>query len=113
MATWNETKKIALNFPGTEEKDHIETEAVRVKDKIFLQLSAQKSGTAVVKLPSHRQQELLASDPISYSSPPHWGKFGWTEISLKRLDKKTIKMLVEESWSSVAPKSLLKEFKKV
>ena len=112
MTTWNETKKIALELPETEEKDHIDTEAVRVRNKIFIQLSAQKHGKAVVKLPVELQKKLIKSDAQNFSAPSHWGKFGWTEVNLKNIDKPTIKKLIEESWSSVAPKSLLKNLKK-
>ncbi len=105
----------ALAFPQTTEDHPWGETAIKVKGKAFLFLgSSEKKVTFSVKLPQSRDFALEhpGTEPTHYGL----GKHGWVTITLERGDEFPIEMLrrwIEESFRSVAPKSVLREMKSV
>ncbi|MBV1881143.1 MAG: MmcQ/YjbR family DNA-binding protein [Pseudomonadales bacterium] len=109
MTTWNKISKLSLGFPETEEHNHLGTPAIRVKGKIFVQRSADDNESILVKLSKPTQSSLIEEDEEVFSAPSHWGKFGWTNIKFSKVKESNMSNIIEESWITVAPKSLSKK----
>jgi hypothetical protein len=97
----------ALSLPDVEEAPHFESRSFRVRRKIFAQLSSD-GASGVLKLPLLQQAELVADDPATYSVPPHWGQYGWTNVRLVGVEQEHLRELIVASWRTVAPKKSVK-----
>ncbi|MDB5987200.1 MAG: hypothetical protein JWR16_2253 [Nevskia sp.] len=99
-------RALALSLPSSEEHDHFGSPSFRVKGKIFATLSAQ-AAHSVLKLSLADQAALTATDPATFSSVPHWGRFGWTQVELADMDADFFRQLLSTAWRQVAPKKLV------
>jgi hypothetical protein len=106
MVTAAEWRTLALSMPGAEEKSHFEQPDFRVKNKIFAGLSKdRREGT--LKLSPEAQAVVLSAKPDTFrAATGAWGRSGWTHVILARAHLAPLVELMEESWRSVAPRSL-------
>lgn len=104
-----EVRALALSLPACEEQDHFGSASFRVQGKIFAQLSADASH-AILKFSIADQTALIATDPDTFSSVPHWGRFGWTRVSLAAISADFLRQLLTKSWRQIAPKKMLAAF---
>jgi len=104
-----DVRALALSLPACEEQDHFGSASFRVQGKIFAQLSADASH-AVLKFSRADQTALIATDPDMFSSVPHWGRFGWTQVSLSGISDDFLRQLLTTSWRQIAPKKMLVAF---
>jgi len=101
-----DVRTLALSLPACEEQDHFGSASFRVQGKIFAQLSADASH-AILKFSSADQIALIATDPDTFSSVPHWGRFGWTQVALGAINADFLRQLLTTSWRQIAPKKML------
>ena len=100
-------RRLALAFPGVEEKSHFGKADFRVKNKIFATLLDAETG--VVKLAPEQQEMIVAAEPVIFSAiKGGWGNQGWTRVCLRSCDEATAKSALTMAWLNVAPKSLQK-----
>lgn len=110
MVSFDDAMKIALGFPGAEEKKHFEKPDFRVRNKIFAVLHLDKS-CMVVKLTVIDQSVFCAfNDTVIYPVPGGWGRRGWTMINLKKVKKAMLLDAVTTAWKTVAPAKLLLKY---
>jgi hypothetical protein len=110
MVSFDVAKKIALGFPGVEEKKHFEKPDFRVKNKIFAVLHLDKN-CVVVKLSGIDQSVFCAfDDTVIYPVPGGWGRRGWTMINLKKVKKAMLLDAVSTAWKTVAPAKLVLKY---
>jgi hypothetical protein len=103
--TAEEFRKLALAFPGAEEKSHFGKADFRVRNKIFATLPDADAG--VVKLAPEQQEMMVAAEPSMFSSiKGGWGKQGWTRVELKLADEAALKSALHAAWKNVTPKSM-------
>jgi hypothetical protein len=104
--TAHDLRRLALEFPGAEEKAHFDKADFRVNNRIFASLK--DAATGVIKL-TIEQQEMLADAErkIFQPLPGGWGRKGWTKVILAHADEITLKSALHTAWRNVAPKSLL------
>jgi hypothetical protein len=84
-------RKIALSFPGTEERPHFERRAFKVmKGKIFASL-LEEEGTANIKC-SVADQSIYSSfnKKYIYPVPNKFGSQGWTTFELRHLTEEIV-----------------------
>ncbi len=105
MTTPGDIRALAMALPEVEESPHFESASFRVRGKILATLGSE---TVTLKLPTQIQESLCESDPQSVTAPAHWGRFGWTTITLAAFDMDRMTDLVAAAWRQVAPKALLK-----
>jgi len=105
--TGDDLRRMALALPETSEKVTWEVDITfRVRDKIFA-IMGEDGGTASVKASLEAQQALVASDPETFRVSAYTGRYGWTTVSLARVDAEEMRELVEEAWRRTAPKKLV------
>jgi hypothetical protein len=107
MVTIETAKKLALQFPETEVKDHFGRPSFRVRKKIFATIGISEK-QMVVKLTSIDQSVFIDfNNEIFHAATGAWGKQGWTIVELKKVRKDMLTDAVTLSWKNVAPKKLV------
>ena len=103
--TKDDLRRLALAFPGVEEKSHFDKADFRVKNKIFASLK--DDATGVIKLTLEQQSVMVDAEPKVFQPiPGGWGRKGWTKIILANADEITLKSALQTAWKNIAPKSV-------
>lgn len=108
MMTSDEFREIALSFPETEERSHMDHPDFRVGGKIFATLSEDLTH-GMAKLTPEQQQNFLRMEPASFHpASGAWGARGATMIALANADDGAVRDALRDAWRNTAPKKLLK-----
>jgi hypothetical protein len=95
-------------MPEAEESAHMSHPDFRVGGKIFATLGYPDNDHGMVVLPLEEQEQLVRSHPKVFApAKGAWGKRGSTTVSLRAVDKTTLKRAMEIAWRKRAPKDLL------
>jgi hypothetical protein len=97
MVNYQVAYELALKLEGTSAKDHFGGIAVRSKKKNFATFWEAKNEVNVL-LPPEIQEEIVESSKAFQKIPNAWGKQGWTTVSLKLVDKKTLTWALETAY---------------
>lgn len=104
-------RRMALAFPETEERSHMNHPDFRVRGKIFATLAYPNQQWAMVKLTPDQQEVFVADDPKVFSPVNGaWGRQGCTLVQLKSATQKILRRAIVAAWLKAAPKSLAKQF---
>jgi hypothetical protein len=104
--------RMALGFPGAEHKLSHGAPSFHVRGKMFLNFVDDHHGDGRVgvwcKATLADQKRLVAQNPQRFYVPPYVGVKGWVGVQLDQANADWIELaiLVEEAWTSVAPKSV-------
>jgi len=101
------TRRLALSFPETAEKETWGHPTFRVRDKMFMGMNVEGT-SATVKATREAQAALVGSE--TFSVPAYVGHHGWVAIELARVDDEELAELIEEAWRMTAPKRVVKAF---
>jgi hypothetical protein len=111
--TANDFRRLALSFPESEERSHMEHPDFRVAGKIFATLAYPEDGWAMVKLTPVEQEMLVKAQPKVFNPcTGAWGRRGCTNVRLKSARKPTLRRALEAAWRLAAPEKLAREFDK-
>jgi hypothetical protein len=105
--TREEFRRMALSFPETQERAHMNHPDFRVCGKIFATLAYPNKEWGMVKLTPEQQQELMHDEPGTFDPcSGAWGRQGSTSVRLKSVKKATLRRALEAAWRNAAPKKL-------
>jgi hypothetical protein len=108
--TSRDFRKIALSFPETEERSHMDHPDFRVAGKIFATLGYPDKSRGMVKLSPEDQHNFSKDYPeIFVPAKGAWGRRGATTVHLKTAQKEIAHKAIAAAWRNVAPKRLLRE----
>jgi hypothetical protein len=103
--TPSEFRRLALSFPDTEERAHMDHPDFRVAGKIFATLGYPNKSCGMVKLTPEQQAELMHDEPKAFHPcSGTWGRQGSTNVQLKFVKKATLQRALEAAWRNTAPK---------
>jgi hypothetical protein len=106
--TPKEFRRIALSFPETEEREHMEHPDFRVRGKIFATLGYPDRKWGMVKLTPVEQEMLIASEPEVFApAAGAWGRRGSTLVRLAKARKRTLETALAAAWRGTAPRNLV------
>ncbi|HST35718.1 MAG TPA: MmcQ/YjbR family DNA-binding protein [Allosphingosinicella sp.] len=106
MASMDEFRRIALSFPGAEERAHMGHPDFRVGGKIFATLHAPEKGTGAVMLLPEQQELAMEAVPEAFGpAAGAWGRGGSTVVSLAAVSDEWLERTLEWAWAKRAPKS--------
>jgi hypothetical protein len=106
-----EFRRLALSFPGTAEKAHMDHPDFRVAGKIFATLGYPEDGWAMVKLTPLEQEMFMKAQPAVFNPcNGAWGRGGATSLRLKAARKPAVRRALEAAWRLAAPKTLTRQF---
>ncbi len=114
-AALERVRRICIGFPGGEEKLSHGAPSFHVRGKMFVMFvdDHHADGRLAVwcKATHETQQRLVRADPERFFVPPYVGVKGWVGVRLDRPQTDWIELaiLVEEGWTSIAPKSFTRE----
>ncbi|GAB2828434.1 MmcQ/YjbR family DNA-binding protein [Actinoallomurus bryophytorum] len=109
MATGEDLRKLALSLPEASERETWGSATFRVRDKIFVMMSADGTG-ASVKATKDEQSALIAEDPETFTYPAYVGQHGWIGVDVERIGTDHLRELVTEAWRMTAPKRVVRAF---
>jgi hypothetical protein len=106
--TADEFREIALSFPETEERSHMNHPDFRVGGKIFATLGFPDLDWGMASLTPEQQQDFLQSYPTTFKpAPGKWGEAGATLMTLAATDEETAGEALTLAWRNTAPKHLV------
>jgi hypothetical protein len=107
--TADEFRKLALSFPDTEERSHMNHPDFRVHGKIFATLAYPDPDWGMVALSPEEQQNYLIEAPDVFSpAAGAWGRQGATMVRLPVAKKTMVKKAMETACRIVADKAAAK-----
>jgi hypothetical protein len=108
--TPNDFRKLALNFPETAERAHMNHPDFRVNGKIFATLGYPNKERAMVKVTPVEQEMLVRAEPVVFSPVTGaWGRQGCTSVNLKAAKMTTMRRALAAAWQLAAPEGLSKQ----
>lgn len=111
MVTFDIFRKIAKSFPETTEEPHFEKASFRVKKKIFATYD-ESNNRACIKLSEIDQDVFTKADPKTiYPVENKWGKQGWTNIELNKVNDDLFIDALTTAYCNVAPKKLAEQIR--
>ena len=123
MATRDDVRRIALSLPETRESDERFAFSVRNKDKdkgfawSWMEHVRPKEprienlDVLAVRVANAAEKEmLLASDPDTFFTEPHYHGFPAILIRLEAIGLDELEELLTDGWRCQAPRALVKEF---
>jgi len=109
--TPNEFRKLALSFPETEERGHMNHPDFRVAGKIFATLGYPDRSWGMVKLTPVEQEMLVEAEPTVFvPAKGAWGRQGSTTVNLKAAKKEMVRSALAAAWRLAAPAKLSEQF---
>ncbi len=109
--TPNDFRKLALSFPETAERAHMNHPDFRVAGKLFATLSYPNKEWAMVKVTPIEQEMLVRAEPAVFSPVTGaWGRKGCTSVNLKAAKKTTMRRALAAAWQLAAPENLSQQF---
>jgi hypothetical protein len=104
MAGADDFRRIALSFPGAEEKAHMGHPDFRVGGRIFATLHAAEKGTGAVMLTPEQQELALEAEPEAFApAAGAWGRGGSTVVRLDAISDDWLERVLEWAWTKRAP----------
>jgi hypothetical protein len=104
MASMDDFRRIALSFPGAEEKAHMGHPDFRVGGKIFATLHAPATDTGAVMLLPDQQELAMDAEPEAFRpAAGAWGRGGSTLVTLSRVSDEWLERGLEWAWRKRAP----------
>ncbi|MGB6685690.1 MAG: MmcQ/YjbR family DNA-binding protein [Candidatus Acidiferrum sp.] len=112
--TPNEFRELALSFPETAERAHMNHPDFRVAGKIFATLGYADTERGMVKVTPIEQEMLVRAEPAVFSPETGaWGRQGCTRVHLKAAKLTTMRRAMAAAWQLAAPEALAKKFPNV
>ncbi len=105
MAAAEDFRRIALAFPGAEERAHMGHPDFRVGDRIFATLGFPDADHGMVALLAEQQELAIAAEPEAFRPVPGgWGRDGATSVVLARVSNEWLERALHWAWERRAPK---------
>ena len=118
--TPSDFRRIALSFPASEERQHMNHPDFRVAGKIFATLAypskvspflftnaERKKQLGMVKLTPMQQEEFVAAHPAAFQPVNGaWGRQGCTHVLLAKSSKRVLREAILAAWRNHAPSDL-------
>ncbi|MGB6597117.1 MAG: MmcQ/YjbR family DNA-binding protein [Candidatus Acidiferrum sp.] len=109
--TPNEFRELALSFPETAERAHMNHPDFRVAGKIFATLGYADTERGMVKVTPIEQEMLVRAEPAVFSPETGaWGRQGCTRVNLKAAKLTTMRRAMAAAWQLAVPEALAKKF---
>jgi hypothetical protein len=104
-------KKLALSFPGAEEKPHFERTSIKVSGKRGRHFCTIGQGTLNLKIePRARLYDFLKNQSDVFVDLGGWTRMGFIGIRLPKVKEPLLRELLTEAWKRVASKRELAAF---
>src|SRR5688500_19515829 len=97
-------RRLALSFPGAEEKAHREHPDFRLAGKIFATLGYPDKRFATIMVSPQDQQFLIRDYPKAFMpAAGAWGSAGSTSVLLRLAPRRAVTIALDAAWQGRAP----------
>jgi hypothetical protein len=104
MASADDFRRIALSFPGAEERAHMGHPDFRVGGRIFATLAAPNAEHGMVALLPEQQELAMDAEPAAFKpAAGAWGRGGSTLVVLSRVSGEWLERTLDWAWRKRAP----------
>jgi hypothetical protein len=106
---WNQVVRIAQELPSVEVGSYHGYPALRANGKFLTRLGDDHKSLEFKGIAFDEGEMLVAFAPSVFHIPDEYkgrGAFAW----LSKIDKQTLRNLLERRWRAVAPRALVKEY---
>jgi hypothetical protein len=98
--TAQEFRRMALSFPETEARSHMDHPDFRAAGKVFATLGYPDKSYGMVKLTPIEQQMFVNEEPKAFSPcSGKWGLRGATNVKLSAVKKTTLRRALAAAWN--------------
>jgi hypothetical protein len=98
-------RKLALQLPETEEKEHMNHPDFRVRGKIFATLGYPSNSFGMVNVWPEEQKQLVMKYPAVFTViPGKWGENGATRVTLGEATETAVQDALQHAWDKHAAK---------
>lgn len=102
---------MALAFPETSARAHMNHPDFRVRGRIFATLGYPDGKWGMVNLTPDQQEVFVADEPSAFvPAAGAWGRKGSTTVFLKAAKPATLRRAILAAWLNAAPRPLAREF---
>ncbi len=108
MVTEADIRRLALALPATTEKPSYGTPGFRVKDKLFARIR-EEGDLAVWVAHEADKQELIAAQPQTYSTTPHYDGYPIVLVHMVDIVVDELTEILTDAWQVRAPRRLAAE----
>ena len=103
MPTADDFRRIALSFPGAEEKAHMGHPDFRVGGKIFATLGSPNEESGMVSLLPEQQELAIEAEPAAFRPVAGaWGRGGSTLVDLAQVSEEWLHRTLDWAWAKRA-----------
>jgi len=106
MASADDFRRIALSFPGAEERAHMGHPDFRVGGRIFATLGSPNADHGMVALLPEQQELAVEAEPEAFKpAAGTWGRGGSTMVVLSQVSDEWLERSLDWAWAKRAAKS--------
>ncbi|HEX5182563.1 MAG TPA: MmcQ/YjbR family DNA-binding protein [Allosphingosinicella sp.] len=106
MAGADDFRRIALSFPGAEERSHMAHPDFRVGGRIFATLGSPNADWGMVQLMPEQQEDFMALAPGAFKpAAGAWGRNGSTLVKLDAVSGDLLETALQAAWRRRAPRT--------
>lgn len=108
--TFDDVRRIALEWPGVEDGVSYGTPALKVKGKLLARLKEDGDSLVVKGVDTDERALLIETEPDVYYVTDHYRGWPIVLVRLSRADSVAVASLLLREWKALAPKKLLAAF---
>ena len=101
-------RKIALSFPGGNEKPSYGKPSFFIDKKLFTRWRDEENSIVLIVDSIDERDMLLEADPETFFITEHYRNYPSVLAYAAKLDTRTLRGMLERRWQKIAPKKLRK-----
>jgi hypothetical protein len=98
MPDWSDVVAAGRALPEVEEGTWFRTPCLRVRKKSFCRMKEDGETLVVRVIDLEDKEALLRGDPETFFTTPHYDGYAYVLVRLDRVDRGTLRELVEDAW---------------
>jgi hypothetical protein len=99
-------KKIALSYPGGNEKPSYGKPSFSIDKKFFTRWRDEENSIVLIVDSIDERDMLLEADPTTFFITDHYRNYPSVLAHASKIDAKTLRGMLERRWRKIAPKKL-------
>lgn len=108
--TFDDVRKLALNWPEVEDGSCYGTPALKVRKKMLVRLKEDGDSLVVPGVPPNERDMLVESRPTVFYFTDHYKDYPMVLIRLSKATPAMVEPLLRRRWRALASKAAAREF---
>jgi hypothetical protein len=108
--TFDDVRKLALDWPEVEDGTSYGTPALKVRKKMLVRLREDGDSLVMPSVPLDEREMLVGKEPKIFYFTDHYRDYPMVLIRLSKAKRTTIEPFLRRRWRELASKKAVKEF---